>query len=322
MRWMMLLLCLGALTLAHAGAKTWEEAYHLDASYREAERAVQTATDDLAKAKADPEAAPLTVTRAEEKLTEAQAGVRNAKVQTTVKVLTAVGDLLTARRRAAASEAHATQAHLSATAAKIRADAGMASAQELARAKEDAAAADGSLAAANRELQGALDRVHLYVDTPPDALPPLPVQEIAGTALGDHVTLITAKDRVSEAKRTLALAQGPDTAALDRTAGERALKSAEDALDDAQRVLKDGVETAKRRYHTAVEGEGTTAEALKLAQADVKTAQKRFDAGAISQLALQQAVAALRDAEAAREQAAVERWLSHLGLIQAVGGAL
>jgi outer membrane protein TolC len=317
-----LLLCVFIFTFAHAGAKTWEEAYRLDASYREAERAVQTATDELTKAKADPEAAPLTTTRAQEKLVEAQANVRGAKLQTTLKVLTAVGDLLTARRRAAAADARAELARLSYTATKIRHEAGMASAQELARAQEDAATAKTTLDAAQRELKGATDRVRIYVDTPPDTLPPLKVLEIAGMALGEHPTLVAAQFRVAEAKRALALAQGPDTAALVKSAAERGLKSAEDTLDDTLRVLKDGVEAAKRRYLSAVENEATTEKALTLAQADVKTAQKRFDAGAISRLALQQAVAAQRDAEAAREAAAAERWLSHVSLLQATGGAI
>lgn len=322
MRWMMALCLLGMVMLGRAAVQDWQQAYRLDAAYREAERAVATATDELTKLHADPEAAPLALTRAEETLAEARAKVRLAGVEATGKALTAAGDLLIARRQLTVNEAKVARGKLEWQAAQVRFNAGMISAQELAKTKKDGADADAALANAQRELAGAETRVKIYVDPPPAQLPPTPPLDPAGIALGEHPQLLAAQHRRNETARVVALAQGPDTAPLEKATREREAQDAADALQETERVLNDGVATARRRMLAAAENDRMTREHLALAETDWATARKRYAAGAISQLALKTVECTWREAELARTTAEVESWQARLAVARAVGGAL
>lgn len=323
MRILIICCLLFTLVAVHAAtAENWEDAYRLDVNYLDAERAVVTAHDELNKLKADPEAAPLALTRAQEKLDETQARLRQAKVDATTKAFTALGDVLVDRCKATAATAKLNLAALQLDAANVRKQAGMISEQELARTLADNAQATVSLATAKRELLGAEARAKLYISKIPDALPAPPEIEAEKVTLGDHPQLLTARHKLSEAERALALAQGPDTAPLDLEARKRELQSAQDAFHDTERSLTEALAAARRRYLAALESEHLATDSLKLAQTDLATAQKRYQNGAVSRLTQQQSEAAKLDAASSYEQAHTELWLARIALVQAAGGAL
>jgi len=320
----LLICCLLLLfSAAHAlDASHWETAFTLDAGYRDAERALTAANDDLKKVQADPDAAPLTLVRAQEKLAEAQAGVRQAKIAATVKAFTAVGDVLGGRRKQSASTTKLAIAEMQLQSALVRQKAGMISDLELARAKEDQAQAATDLGVAQRELRGAEARMKLYLDEAPEKLEEPPTLDITVLTLGDHPTLLAARHRLNEAERALALAQGPDTAPLDLAARERDRQSAKDAYKETEQTLTEALAAARRRYLAACEAEKHAMEGLKLATTDLQSAQKRHTAGSVSDLAFKQAEMTALTAELTFTQALVELWQARIAVIQATGGAL
>ena len=315
-----LLFCLFAA--AHAAVQDWQQAYQLDAGYRQAERAVATATDDVQKLRDDPDTPPLDLARAKETLAIEQAKFRMVKLAATTRALTAVGDVLVWRRKFAAAEAAWTVCKLQLHAAEARQAAGMLSAQELAKAQKECADAETEMKNDKRELLGAEIRVKIYVETPPEQLPPVPPLEEKSTGFDGHPDLLSAQAQCNEAERALVFAEGPDTAPLTRKNRARAVRNAQDALVDVGRVLRDGLDTALRRWPAAREQDELTMEHVKLAQLELRTAKRRFDAGAIAQLDWQQALLAALKADTAREEALVEIWQARLAVARACGGAL
>jgi len=314
------LLCL--LTTSHAVVKDWQQAYQLDATYRQAERMVATANDEWQKLRADPDVPPLDITRAKEKLAIEQAKYRLVKVAATTRALTAVGDVLVGRRRFAAAEAAWTLSKLQVHAAEARLSAGMLSTQELAKAQKECADAETEMKNSKRELIGAENRVKIYVETPPDLLPPVPLFDELSVSFDGHADLLSAQFQCNEAEHALIFAEGPDTAKLTRKNRERDLRNAQDALVDVQHALRDGLDAALRRWKAAREQADLAAEHEKLAELDLRTAKRRFEAGSIAQLTLQQAKLAALKAETSRDEVLVEVWQSRLAVARACGGGL
>jgi outer membrane protein TolC len=307
-----------ALLPAHA---VLDDAYMKDADYATAQRGLLTAQDDLAKAKADPEPVPLTLARAGESVEQTSAALRLAKVSARAKVAIAVGDLVTARRKVAAEAKRQEVSQVQVQAAQVRFAAGAISTQDLAKVKDTAAKQDAALADAKRALDGAESRVRIYGEVPEGQPLPMPEKlDAAKLSIENGSLVIAARLKVSEAERALALAQGPDTAPLDRSSLERALASAKDSLRDVRRVQQDALDNAARRVTAAGENLKLAESGLGLADTALATARKRLAAGAIARQALLEAESAQADAAQARDAAVAEMWNATLAWEQAAGG--
>lgn len=329
------ILLLGAPALAEAGSnmtdikalfaaqqpRTLDDAYVKDADFLGAQRGVKTAEDDLAKAKADPDGPALTARRAEERLQQAQATLALAVVNAKLKVYTALTNLLTARCQTALSEDLQQQAALQLEAAKLKRKAGAISEQELAQSADAAAKTASTLTADRSTLEGAELRLQPYCDPPDKPLTAPTELDLTRAGIDRHPAVLKAQVDANEAQRAWELAQGPDTAPLDRTAQERALATAKDNLRQARTTQAEAADSALRRYRAAREDLTITADGLSHAKSALATAEKRFAAGSISRLALLDARVAALQSSLAAQKAVAEAWLAQLGLFQATGGA-
>lgn len=92
-------------------------------------------------------------------------------------------------------------------------------------------------------------------------------------------------------------------------------------MGDVEKTLRDGLDAAKRNYLNAQDSYQLTKDRLVLAQKDLNTAKERFNAGAISKLALQSYISAEMDYQLSVEQAKDSLWLAGIALLKASGGA-
>lgn len=285
-----------------------EEAYRKDSSYLEAERALEAERDELAKVQGDPEAAPLTLTRAQEGVALAQAKLTQARKEADARALEAYTGVLLAQTDLELARARKELSGLQLQAAELRFKAGALSATELARLRDQDNQAANAVNAATRALEQAQARLRPYGEVRVQALPePGPVDP-AKFSVAQHARLLEAQQRVREAERALALASGPDTAPLDRSARERDLSRARSALDDLQRTLTDALEAARNRYQSAVEGYKLARETQARSAGELEAARKRFAAGSIAQLTLKQNEIAKAEADRGVLAAQIELW--------------
>jgi outer membrane protein TolC len=205
--------------------------------------------------------------------------------------------------------------------AEIKKDKGAASDIELAKAKQKYYDALNSSDIAKRELKSAETRVKMFVANVPDALPEPVVIDPAKLSYLTHANYITAQNKINEADRIVAISSGPDTTAIDKVNRERDLQNVKDAMGDVEKTLRDGLDAAKRNYINAQDSYQLTQDRLVLARKDLNTSKERFNAGAISKLALQSYISAEVDSQLSVEQAKVSLWLAGVALLKASGGA-
>jgi len=317
---LLILLILPLISFAQL-ASNWQEYYHLDAGYRQAERVVQSAEDDKKKNDADPAVKPVDITRSIEAVTEAKAKLLLTGLTATETALTAVGDVLAGRLKVKSEAERVEQTKMDLNVAEIKKDKGAASDIELAKAKQKYYDAMNSADIAKRELKSAETRVKMFVTNVPDALPEPVVIDVAKLSYLTHANYITAQNKINEADRIVAISSGPDTTAIDKVNRERDLQNAKDAMGDVEKTLRDGLDAAKRNYLNAQDSYQLTKDRLVLAQKDLNTAKERFNAGAISKLALQSYISAEMDYQLSVEQAKDSLWLAGIALLKASGGA-
>ncbi len=320
---LLILMLLPLLSIAQI-ASNWQEYYHLDAGYRQTERVLQSAEDDKKKNDADPAVKPVDITRSIETVTEAKAKLQLTGLTATETALTAVGDVLTGRLKVKSEAERVELTKMDLNVAEIKKDKGAASDIELAKAKQKYYDAMNSADIAKRELKSAETRVKMFVANVPDSLaePVTLVDFIDVTKLSylTNVNYIAAQNRINEAERIVAISSGPDTTAIDKVNRERDLQNAKDAMGDVEKTLRDGLDAAKRNYLNAQDSYKLTKDRLVLAQKDLNTSKERFNAGAISKLALQSYISAEMDSQFSVEQAKVSLWLSFIALLKASGG--
>jgi hypothetical protein len=302
-------------------ASNWQEYYHLDAGYRQAERVLQSAEDDKKKNDADPAVKPVDITRSIEAITEAKAKLLLSGLTATETALTAVGDVLTGRLKVKSEAERVELTKMDLNVAEIKKDKGAASDIELAKAKQKYYDALNSSDIAKRELKSAETRVKMFVANVPDALPEPVVIDPAKLSYLTHANYITAQNKINEADRIVAISSGPDTTAIDKVNRERDLQNIKDAMGDVEKTLRDGLDAAKRNYINAQDSYQLTKDRLVLARKDLNTSKERFNAGAISKLALQSYISAEVDSQLSVEQAKVSLWLAGVALLKASGGA-
>jgi len=134
----------------------------------------------------------------------------------------------------------------------------------------------------------------------------------------NHARWLELRQQVRQAEHALALASGPDTAPLDKTARERDLARARTALNDLERTLGDALEASKRRLQSAQENYRLARESQVRLGNELLAAQRRFQAGAIAQVVLKQAELAKAEADRAALAALIEVWNATYAL-QAAG---
>lgn len=317
---LILLLIIPIISLAQTAAN-WQEYYRLDAGYRQAERVLLSAEDDKKKNEADPAVKPIDIIRSTEAVTEAKAKLLLTGLTATETALTAVGDVLTGRLKVKSESERVEQMKMDLTVAEIKKDKGAASDIELARAKQKYLDALNSADMAKRELKSAETRVKMFVENVPDALPEPIQMDASKFTWQTHADYITARNKINEAERIVAISSGPDTTAIDKVNRDRDLQNLKDAMGDVEKTLRDGMDAAKRNYINATDSYQLTKDRLVLAQKDLNTAKERFNAGAISKLALQSYITAGMDAQLSVEQAKVTIWLAQVVLLKASGGA-
>lgn len=317
---LLILLMLPVVIFAQSAAN-WQEYYHMDAGYRQAERVLQSAEDDKKKNEADPAVKPIDIIRSTETVAEARAKLSLTGLTATETALTAVGDVLTGRLKVKSEAEHVAQAKMDLNVAEIKKSKGAASDIELAKAKQKYYDAENAADIAQRELKSAETRVKMFVAAVPDSLPePMPLDSTQFTYI-NHPNYITAQNKINEAERIVGISSGPDTTAIDKVNYDRDLQNVKDAMGDVEKTLRDGLDVAKRNFINGQDSYQLTKDRLVLAQKDLSTAKERFNAGAISQLALQSSISAEVDAQLAVGQAKVTLWLARVALLKASGGA-
>ncbi len=319
-KFLLLLLILPVIIFAQTAAN-WQEYYRLDAGYRQSERVLQSAEDDKKKNEADPAVKPVDIIRSTEAVTEAKARLLLTGLTATETALSAVGDVLTGRLKVKSEAEHVEQMKMDLNVAEIKKDKGAASDIELAKAKQKYYDAVNNADMAKRSLKSAETRVKMFVANVPDALPEPILIDTAKLTYLTHADYITAQNKINEAERIVAISSGPDTTAIDKVNRDRDLQNVKDAMGDVEKTLRDGMDAAKRNYINAQDSRQLTKDRLVLAQKDLNTAKERFNAGAISKLALQSYISAEMDAEVSVEQAKVTLWLTQVALLKASGGA-
>ncbi|RIH88229.1 TolC family protein [Calidithermus roseus] len=295
-------------------------AYLKDSSYLEAGRALEAAQDELRRVQGDPEAAPLSLTRAQEGVALAQAKLVQARKEADARALEAYTGVLLAQTDFNLARARKELSALQLQAAELRFKAGAISATELARVRDQDNQAANALSAAERALEQARSRLRPYGEVGVQALPEPDPLDPGKFSLEGHARLLEAQQQVREAERALVLASGPDTAPLDKSARERDLSRARAALSDLQRTLADALEAARNRYRSAVESYRLARETQARSASELEAARKRFAAGSIAQLALKQSEITKAEADRGVLAAQIELWQAIYGLRVAGNG--
>jgi outer membrane protein TolC len=285
-----------------------QDAYKKDAAYLDAERSLAAAQDELRKAQSDPEIAPLLLTRAQESVAVAQAKLGQSREEALARALEAYSGVLLGQTDLALAQQRKELTALQLQAANLRFQAGAISAAELARVRDQDAQAASAVRTAQRALDQALARLRPYGEVRVQNLPEPGTVDIDKFGIQNHARLLELQQQVREAERTLALASGPDTAPLDKTARERDLARARAALSDVERTLGDTLEASKRRLQSAQENYHLARESQVRLGNELLAAQRRFQAGAIAQVMLKQAELAKAEADRSVLAAQIEVW--------------
>ncbi|WP_337867644.1 TolC family protein [Meiothermus sp.] len=285
-----------------------QDAYKKDAAYLDAERSLAAAQDELRKAQSDPEIAPLLLTRAQESVAVAQAKLVQSRKEALARALEAYSGVLLGQTDLALTQQRKELTALQLQAANLRFQAGAISAAELARVRDQDAQAASAVRTAQRALDQALARLRPYGEVRVQNLPEPGTVDIDKFGIQNHARLLELQQQVREAERALALASGPDTAPLDKTARERDLARARTALGDVERTLGDTLEASKRRLQSAQENYRLARESQVRLGNELLAAQRRFQAGAIAQVMLKQAELAKAEADRSVLAAQIEVW--------------
>lgn len=285
-----------------------QDAYKKDAAYLDAERSLAAAQDELRKAQSDPEIAPLLLTRAQESVAVAQAKLVQSRKEALARALEAYSGVLLGQTDLALTQQRKELTALQLQAANLRFQAGAISAAELARVRDQDAQAASAVRTAQRSLDQALARLRPYGEVRVQNLPEPGTVDIDKFGIQNHARLLELQQQVREAERALALASGPDTAPLDKTARERDLARARTALGDVERTLGDTLEASKRRLQSAQENYRLARESQVRLGNELLAAQRRFQAGAIAQVMLKQAELAKAEADRSVLAAQIEVW--------------
>jgi outer membrane protein TolC len=319
MRRLCILTLIGILAVG-LGRAFPEEYYRKDAAVRDAERAVAAAMDALAKVTKDPDGIPLERTRREEALTLARARHRLARSEAEERAATYLTNVTTARDALVLATAHLAQATAELQAATVRHTAGAVSEQDLARAREAVATAQAREAQARRELASTLERLTAWELPAPAEVPDPPALTPEALTSADHPSHVSADLRVREAERAVALSQGPDSTVLERTAADRELVAAREALRETQRLLTQALADARRRYAGARESVELARQADRLSLKELGTARAREAAGSGSLLARLRAETSAGDARHRLALARADWWRARCALLVAAGG--
>ncbi|MDX2007153.1 MAG: TolC family protein [Meiothermus sp.] len=291
-----------------------QNAYTRDTAYQDAERALAAAQDELRRQQGDPEAAQLSLTRAQEGVAVNQAKLAQAREESESRAVEAYAGVLVAQADVALAGERKELTALQLQAAELRFRAGAISNADLARVRDQDAQAASAVRSAQRALDQAQARLRPYGNITPQALPEPPALEPTRFAVTNHARALEAAQQAREAERALALAAGPDSPPLDRAARERDLARARAALSDVQRTLSDTLEAARRRYQSAQENLRLSRESQTRVTAELAAAQRRFQAGAIAQVTLKQSQIAKQEADRAVQAALAELWNAGYGL--------
>lgn len=309
------------LGLTCLGASIFEVAYQRDVGYQDAVRGLTAAADEMRKTTEDLGASLIARLAAKETYDEAAAQLQLTTADAQLRVLQASAALLEARKMLAAGDVKLQQATIQKQAAELRFKVGAISQLELSRATESLSKASAAFDDSKRMVIDAEASARALLGELPEELPAPPALiELADLNFNSHPQLIAAQHKAVAAKRAVDLAQGPDTAVVEREARERELASAEANLPDIERVLQNTFDNSKRGYLLARNQFALSQQAEKLAEDDLRVAEKRYQAGAISRLALVEAQFALAQSQLYYQQALNEIWLTHYRLMQAMGG--
>jgi hypothetical protein len=320
--WYALLLTIGFALVSLGTAQPvkvfLQEAHTKDTAYLDAERSLAAAQDELRKAQGDPEIAPLLLTRAQESLVVAQARLGQSRQEALARALEAYSAVLLSQTDLALAQQRKELTALQLQAASLRFQAGAISAAELARMRDQDAQAASAVRTAQRALDQARARLRPYGEVRVESLPEPGTVDVARFGIQNHVRLLEVQQQVREAERALALAAGPDTAPLDRAARERDLARARTAQMDVERNLGDVLEATKRRLQSAQENHRLARESQVRLGNELVAAQRRFQAGAIAQVVLEQAELARAEADRSVLAAQIEVW-NAIYALQAAG---
>lgn len=308
------LLPLSSVSFAQPINAFLQEAYKRDTAFQDAERALAAAQDELRKVQGDPEAAQLTLTRAQEGVSVNQAKLGQAREEADARALEAYASVLVAQTDVALAGERKELTAIQLQAADLRLKAGAISNADLARVRDQDAQAASAVRTAQRGLEQAQARLRPYGQIQPQALPDAPTVEAARFSSARHARLLETQQQLREAERALALSAGPDTPVLDKTARERDLARARAAVADVQRNLEDALEASKRRYQSANENLRLSRESQTRVNAELVAAQRRFQAGAIAQVTLKQAQIAKQEADRAVLASLAELWNAGYGV--------
>jgi len=285
-----------------------QDAYKKDTAYLDAERSLAAAQDELRKAQGDPEIAPLLLTRAQESVVVSQAKLGQSREEALARALDVYSGVLLGQTDLALAQQRKELTALQLQAANLRFQAGAISAAELARVRDQDAQAASAVRTAQRALEQAQARLLLYGAVRVQKLPDPATVDMDKLGVQNHARLLELRQQVRQAEHALALASGPDTAPLDKTARERDLARARTALNDLERTLGDALEASKRRLQSAQENYRLARESQVRLGNELLAAQRRFQAGAIAQVVLKQAELAKAEADRAALAALIEVW--------------
>ena len=308
------------LSLAQSVDTFLKDAYRKDSGYQDAERALVAAQEDLRKVQGDPEAAPLSLTRAQETVGVAQAKLTQSREEAQAKALEAYAGVLLTQTDLALAQQRKELSALQLQAANLRFQAGAISSAELGKIRDQDNQAASGVRTAQRGLEQAQARLKPYGEVKVQALLEPGNVDTAKFSSKTQARLLEVGQQVREAERALALSSGPDTAPLDKAARERDLAKVKAAQADLERNLDDALDAAKRRYQTALDSYKLAKESQARAASDLEAAKKRFAAGSIAQIVLKQSELAKTEADRAVLAAQIEVWNAIYGL-QVAGGS-
>jgi outer membrane protein TolC len=310
---------LSAFGFAQPVAQFLGDAYKKDIAYLEAERSLSAAQDELKKVQTDPEAAQLTLARAQESAAVAQAKLAQSRDEANAKALDAYGGVLLAGLDVNLAQRRKELSALQLQAADLRFKAGAISASDLAKVKEQDAQATSAVRTAVRALAQAQARLKPYGEIKVQALPEPGAVDPEKFSIKSNARLQEVAQQTREAERALALSSGPDTAPLDKAARERDLARARATLGDVERNLNDALDGAQRRYQTALDNYKIAQGSQARTASELEAAKKRFATGAIAQVVLKQSELAKEEADRNALAAQLEVWNAIYGL-QVAGG--
>ncbi len=257
-------------------------------------------------------AAPLEREEAAEALARAKIERRRLRLELWQAALSHYLAPLLAEARVRAAEAGLTVAEIRAEAARIRYRRGAILALDLKKAEKEVEEARLRAASARADRESARAFLAAYGAAPPETFPELsPPRRLA---VKSHVRYRLAELTLAAARRAYDLAQGPDTAELERKRRQEELEAARKALAETQRDLEKALAEAERDYREAEAAVALQTLAQKTADEQLSAARARYQKGLISRLELEAARARREEARLALLEARLRRAKALAGL--------